>query len=299
MSQQRIFVLGSANMDLVFAVPRLPRAGETLAGGDMALFPGGKGANQAYAAAKLGGRVSLIAAVGDDPFGPKLVSGLAAVGVDISLIEACDVPTGCACICVLPDGENSIVISPGANARLTPAQAISKLQGLTADDYLLAQLETPIETVEAAFVHAKRIGATTILDPAPAMRLSGALLRTVDILTPNRVEAEVLIGSFLDAEHAASRLLALGPRAVVLKLGAAGCFYASDGQRIRAEALAVTPVDTTAAGDVFNAALAVALAEAKSMREAMLFANKAAAISTTRCGAQSSAPSRAEVDTSQ
>jgi ribokinase len=296
MSQRRIFVLGSANMDLVFAVPRLPRAGETLAGGDMAVFPGGKGANQAYAAAKLGGRVSMIAAVGSDSFGPRLVSSLADADVDVSLIETSDAPTGCACIYVLPNGENSIVISPGANARLSPEQATSKLQGLTSGDYLLAQLETPIETVEAAFAHAKRIGATTMLDPTPAMRMPAALLENVDILTPNQIEAEMRIGSFREAEDAATRLLALGPRAVMLKLGATGCFYASGSERISADALAATPIDTTAAGDVFNGALAVALAEGKSIRGAMLFANRAAAISVTRRGAQSSAPTRDEVD---
>jgi ribokinase len=291
-------------MDLVFAVPRLPRAGETLAGADVALFPGGKGANQAYAAAKLGGRVSIIASVGADPFGPKLVSSLASAGVDVSLIEPSDAPTGCACICVLPNGENSIVISPGANARLSPDQAISKLQGITENDFLLAQLETPIETVEAAFAYAKRMGAATILDPAPATRLAALSLEKVDILTPNQTEAAVLLGdaefriaSFDDAEDAAACLLALGPRAIMLKLGEIGCLYASGAERIRAAAGEITPVDTTAAGDVFNAAFAVALAEGKSIREAMHFANTAAGISVTRRGAQSSAPARAEVET--
>lgn len=296
-----IYVLGSANMDLVFALQRLPRAGETLSGGDLQLFPGGKGANQAYAAAKLGGRVALIAAIGSDPFGPKLTASLREAGVDTSLIETSASPTGCACIYVLPNGENSIVISPGANATLLPDTALPKLANLGPADFLLAQLEIPLETVAAAFAHTRRAGATTILDPAPARALPAALLSNVDILTPNQTEAAVLLGdpelrieTFHEAEAAARRLLALGPRAVLMKLGALGSLYVSANTRAHAEAFRVHAIDTTAAGDVFNAALAVALAAAHPIPEALRFANAAAAVSVTRPGAQNSAPTREE-----
>jgi ribokinase len=303
---RRIFVLGSANMDLVFSLDRLPRAGETLAGGDLALFPGGKGANQAYAAAKLGGRVSMIASVGSDAFGSALVSSLAEAGVDTSAIETSRRPTGCACIYVLPGGENSIVISPGANATLTPQAAVSKLQDLAEGDFLLAQLETPLDTVHAALDYARSRGAITILDPAPARLLPPALLESVDILTPNQTEAGVLLGdpnlridNFEDAEKAAARLLALGSRAVLLKLGAAGCLCRGSAGDAQADAFKVTPVDTTAAGDVFNAALAVALAEDMAVPVALRFANAAAAVSVTRPGAQNSAPTRADAERMQ
>ncbi len=304
MNTRRIFVLGSANMDLVFRLDRLPREGETLSGGDLALFSGGKGANQAYAAAKLGGNVVMIAAVGADAFGQTLLSGLSGVGVDTSRIRTSARPTGCACIYVLPDGENSIVISPGANANLDPETALSQLHDIRECDFLLSQLETPLETVQAAFAHAVQRGATTILDPAPARALPSALLSAVSLLTPNQTEAAALlgdsrlsIGTFADAEHAAPQLLSLGTGAVMLKLGAAGCLYSAAGVAgcERVAAFSVNAVDTTAAGDVFNAALAVALSEGGSMALAMRFANAAAAVSVTRPGAQNSAPDRSDV----
>ena len=302
-SDKRIFVLGSANVDFVIPLDRLPREGETLAGGDLTIFPGGKGANQAYAAARLGGNVAMIAAVGLDAFGTELLEKLSAGGVDISLVERSDRPTGCACIYVLPAGRNAIVVSPGANATLDTETAMSKLRSLGEGDFLLAQLETPLETVEAAFAYAKCRGATTVLDPAPARRLPATLLANVDILTPNQTEAGMLLGepqlqieNFEEAEIAARRLLGLGTRAVILKLGDVGSFYSNGSEHVRAKAFQVDPVDTTAAGDEFNAALAVSLAEGASMSLAMRFANAAAAISVTRHGAQSSAPDSAEVE---
>ncbi len=290
-------------MDLVFALDRLPRAGETLSGGDLALFPGGKGANQAYAAAKLGGRVSMIAAVGNDAFGAALKASLAGVGVDIRTVETSSRPTGCACIYVLPNGENSIVISPGANAALTPEAAVAALADIGEGDFLLAQLETPLETVYAGLEIARRRGATAILDPAPARALPAELLRKVDIVTPNQTEAGILLGhpnlpmdKFDDAERAAARLLAFGPRTVLLKLGASGCLCRGAAGDAQAEAFKVNAVDTTAAGDIFNAALAVALAEERPLPLALRFANAAAAVSVTRPGAQNSAPDRADTD---
>ena len=286
-------------MDLVLPVQRLPRAGETLAGGDLALNPGGKGANQAVAAARLGGDVIITASVGADAFGETLLQSLRDSGVNTDRVKTSSRPTGCASIYVMPGGANSIVVSPGANADLDPASAVSALHDLTQHDFLLAQLETPLETVEAAFAYASRIGAMTILDPAPARMLPQSLIANASLITPNQTEAGVLLGdpdlrieTFEQAEWAAARLTAMGFRGVTMKLGSLGCMCSP----LRVAALPVEAVDTTAAGDVFNAALAVALAEGRSMEHAMRFGNAAAALSVTRRGAQNSAPCRADVE---
>jgi ribokinase len=299
-----VMVIGSANMDLVLRVERLARVGETISGGDLALFPGGKGANQACAVGKLGGRVAIIGQVGNDAFGAQLTASLEQAGVDTSRLGISDRPTGCACIYVLPDGENSIVISPGANATVLPENALPKLDLLHEGMYLLSQLEIPMVTIEAAFAKAKAHGAITILDPAPVRPLSPELLRNVDSLTPNQSEAAALLGDpdleirgFREAECVAERILALGPAAVVLKLGSLGCYIAAGQVRAMIPGFKVTAVDTTAAGDVFNGAFAVALAEGEDVLAAARFANAAAAISVTRPGAQSSVPSREEVET--
>jgi ribokinase len=301
-SNSKIIVIGSANMDLVLSVDRLPRAGETIAGGDLALYPGGKGANQACAAGRLGGRVSMIALVGQDAFGDRLIESLQQAGVDTAGVGRSDRATGCASIYVMPNGENSIVISPGANAALDPAAALARLNRTQSGDYLLAQLETPLETVQAAFQAARTARAFTILDPAPARPLPQALLGLVDFLTPNQTEAATILGApdmqirnFQDAAGAATQLLKLGPTGVVLKLGSQGCFVHTPSFVGPVEAFPVNAADTTAAGDVFNGAFAVALAEGKPVAEAARFANAAAAISVTRPGAQSSVPSREEV----
>jgi ribokinase len=290
-------------MDLVLPVPRLPRQGETITGGDLALYPGGKGANQACAAGRLGGRTSMIAQVGRDPFGSKLVDSLESSGVDTSLVGTSARPTGCASIYVLPNGENSIVISPGANATLDPETAISALASLSPGDLLLCQLEVPAETVAAALARARAAGAITILDPAPAQPLPREILSNVDFLTPNQTEAATLLGrpeceprGFDEASQVGSELLTLGPKCVVLKLGSLGCFIADAGVRVLVPAFPVTAVDSTAAGDVFNGAFAVALAEGRAVTDAAVFASAAAAISVTRPGAQSSIPRRGEVE---
>ncbi|MGD0497623.1 MAG: ribokinase [Bryobacteraceae bacterium] len=297
--QGRIVIVGSANMDLVIPVGRLPRAGETLAGGDIALFPGGKGANQACAAARLGGSVVFLGQVGSDPFGSSLRASLQEAGVDTGQVGVAGRPTGCASIYVLPGGENAIVISPGANATLDPETAVGRLEALNHADFVLLQLEIPIETVDAALTWARLRGATTILDPAPARPLPPSLLRKVDFLTPNQLEAAILLGEplreirdFSDAEEAAAGLLALGPSTVVVKLGSLGCLVASGQTRVRIHGFPVAAVDTTAAGDAFNGGLAVALAEGRPPVEAAKFANAAGAIAVTRYGAQASLPSR-------
>ncbi len=299
---RKIFVLGSANMDLVFALSQLPREGETLAAGDLEVLPGGKGANQACAAARLGGRTIMIACVGNDAFGSQLQGSMGEAGVDISRVRQSSRPTGCACIYVLPNGENAIVISPGANASLDAPDAVADLADIGPQDILLTQLETPLETIQAAVRHAKARGAITILDPAPARSLPPGTLDTIDFVTPNQTETATLLGhaystdTLREAAVAAERILGLGPKSVILKLGELGCVFSDGARQLAVEAFRVNAVDTTAAGDVFNGALAVGLMEEMPMADTLRFATAAAAISVTRRGAQPSIPSRAEVE---
>lgn len=298
-----IVVIGSLNADLVQNVDRLPRPGETIVGGALETFSGGKGANQAYAVGRMGGHVSMIGQVGSDGLASFLLESLQAAGVNTELVGVSDRSTGAAVILVLPDGENLIVISPGANASTTPELATEKLNILKKGSFLLAQLEIPIESVEASLAVAKARGATTILDPAPARPLTSELLCQVDFLTPNETETMTLLGESdlsMDDEAAvnlaAGRLLALGPKAVVLKLGSRGCVIATAEDRHKVPGFKVKAVDTTAAGDVFNGAFATALAEGQTAPQAARFANAAAALSVTQPGAQNSVPSRQEVD---
>ncbi|MBN9660464.1 MAG: ribokinase [Acidobacteria bacterium] len=305
MQSSALVVTGSLNMDFVVQVDRLPAPGETTLGGNFQMIPGGKGANQACAAGKLArtGRVRMVGCVGLDPFADHLKASLAAAGVDVSTVRAArQTPTGVALIWVEKSGQNSIVVAPGANAMLAPGDIESAHVAYEGARCALFQLETPLETVEAAMRAGRKAGAQTILDPAPAQRLPDRLLALVDVLTPNESEACILLDraparvTFAEAPEIARALRGLGPKAVVLKLGEQGCFY-SDGEReLAVPGFAVTAVDTTAAGDTFNAGLAVALAEDRTISEALRFANAAAALSVTRLGAQASAPSREEVD---
>ena len=298
----RIFVLGSLNADLVVDVPRPVQPGETLTGGELTIFPGGKGGNQAAAAARLGAEAVMVGQVGRDTFGDFLLDRQRDAGVMTTGVGRCDRASGVALISVFPDGENSIVISPGANAAVTPRLVRERLAGLEAGDFLLCQLEIPLDAVEAGLRLARDRGAVTLLDPAPARPLAPELLALVDYLTPNQTEAAILLdepgletGQVEQALAAASRLRASGTRNVVLKLGRLGCCGLVDGDSFAAKGFAVEAVDTTAAGDTFNAALAVALSEGLVIGSAARFANAAAAISVTRRGAQSSAPTRSEV----
>ena len=298
-----IVVIGSLNADLVQHVDRLPKAGETIVGGNLETFSGGKGANQAFAAGRMGARVSMIGQLGNDSLAALLLASLESAGVSTDLVGKSDCSTGAAVILVLPDGENVIVISPGANATVAPALAKERMDILREGSYLLSQLEIPIESVQESLAVAKGRNATTILDPAPARPLSTDVLRNVDYLTPNETETLALLGEAglsmaddSDLELAARKILALGPKAVVLKLGARGCMIASQRGSIRVPGFKVSAVDTTAAGDVFNGAFATALAEGKDVPDAARFANAAAALSVTRPGAQNSVPSRGEVN---
>jgi len=301
-----LVVVGSLNMDFVVTVERLPAPGETVLGRDFQMIPGGKGANQACAAGKLspgGVAVRMIGRVGSDVFADHLKASLSSAGVDVSSVHAArSQPTGVALIWVDRAGQNSIVVASGANSALAVADVEAMRRVFRGASHALFQLESPLDTVAAALALAREEGLTTILDPAPAQPLARGLLEQVDILTPNESEALVLLGrpaarvSVDDAPALAAALLRLGPRAVILKLGDQGCFYSDGRASYHQPAFPVEARDTTAAGDTFNAALAVALAEGQAIPAALRFANAAAAISVTRMGAQSSAPARAEVD---
>jgi ribokinase len=293
-------------MDFVVRVGRLPAEGETVLGRDFQMIPGGKGANQACAAGRLGaGRVSVKMAgrVGYDLFADHLKASLAAAGVDVAAVHATKAqPTGVALIWVDDAGQNSIVVASGANHAIAAAEMESARGTIAGARFCLFQLETPLEAVRAGLVLAREEAAETMLDPAPAQPLPRELLSLVDILTPNESEALLLLGrrparvSPADAPSLARGLRELGARTVVLKLGDQGCFFDDGYRQAHHPAFPVEVRDSTAAGDTFNAALAVALAEGREVDDALQFANAAAAISVTRVGAQASVPSRSEVD---
>jgi ribokinase len=302
-----VVVVGSLNMDFVVSVDRLPVPGQTVLGSGFQMIPGGKGANQACAAGKLGAggaaAVRLIGRVGYDVFADHLKASLAAAGVDVSAVHATkSQPTGVALIWVDRQGQNSIVVASGANCALAAADVEAMRKVFRGASLALFQLETPLDTVAAALALAREEGLRTMLDPAPAQPLPAALLASVDILTPNENEALMLLGrpparvSPDEAPELADALRKLGPRSAVLKLGDQGSYYCGDTGCFHTPAFPVEVRDSTAAGDTFNAGLAVALAEGQPVERAVLFANAAAAISVTRMGAQASAPTRAEVD---
>ena len=296
-----VVVIGSLNMDLVTVTQRMPQVGETRKGIDFRMIPGGKGANQAVAAARLDAKVTMVGCVGDDYFGNKLQSALATDNVDISLIRTSpDIPTGIASITVDAGGANSIVIVQGANALCSLQDVDAAEKAIRESKAVMLQLEVPIETVEYAARLAAKLGKLVILDPAPAQPLSPELLSMVDILTPNESEAESLTGRKIvdlkSSRLAAADILGGGAKVVLLKLGAQGVLYAKGNQMEHITGMVVETVDTTAAGDAFNAGLAVALAEGRPIFQALKFANVVGALSTTRIGAQTSLPKRAEVE---
>lgn len=298
----KIVVVGSLNMDIVAVSPRLPQPGETVMGTDYLNQPGGKGANQAYAAAKLGGDVAMLGRVGADEHGRRMLANLEAVGCDVAGVQAMEGASGVALIFVSETGQNSIVVVPGANYRYQPADLRMDEHRLADAQYLLLQLEIPLETVTMAARAARRQGARVILDPAPAPQsIPAGLLRAVDIITPNEAEAARLVGSparALNREEArdiARQLRGDGIGIVIIKLGEQGCLLAEGEDATLIPAPRVHAVDTTAAGDVFNAALAVAYCEGASSPDACRFAVHAAALSVTQLGAQRSMPDRVEL----
>lgn len=299
---KRILVLGSLNIDLVQGVPRLPVPGETLEGGALAMFAGGKGANQACAAAKCGGDVRMLGKVGNDVFAGRLLAELRNAGVRTDLVQTSGEPSGTAVIFVLPNGNNSIVISAGANADIPDDFALSAIDNMQEGDILLCQLETPLHAVIAALQAAHNKGMVTVLDPAPARALPDSALAHVSVLTPNQTEAASLLEwqaspeTFEEAAAAARALQSRGGQSVIVKMGAAGCWVADGRNAFRAAGHPVNAVDTTAAGDTFNGAFAAALARGSSMQEAVCFANAAAALSVTRAGAIASIPNLQAVE---
>lgn len=286
---------------MIIKVDRLPQSGETVIGGEFSTTPGGKGANQAVAAARAGGKVTFIARVGKDIFGEMAVEGLRANAINTQyVVKDRNSPSGVALIYVAKNGLNSIAVASGANSRVSPAD-VRKAKGTFPEaDVLLVQLETPLKTVRFAAKLAAANALRVILNPAPAQALPSSLLNGLYLLTPNEIEAELLtsvkVRNEVSAARAAERLLSRGVRNVIITMGAKGAFVAGEPLRRFVPAYRVTAVDATGAGDVFNGALAVAIAEGKTLFEAAVFANAAAAISVTRLGAQPSAPTRKEIE---
>jgi ribokinase len=288
----RIAVVGSINMDLVTMSPRFPLPGETIHGERFLTIPGGKGANQAVAAARLGARVALVGAVGSDAFGRTLRDGLLREGVDLAQVvtrEHCE--SGTASI-VVASGENQIIVVPGANAQVTPAQVEGAQATLAAADVILVQLEIPVETVEATLRLAARLQKPVVLNPAPAQPLASALLAQVRYLTPNQHELATVLGSAPDDDFHA--LMARAPCPVVLTRGSDGAWYREHGNAFHQPGFSVDVVDTTGAGDTFNAALAVYLH--RGLPAAVKLACAAAALSVSRLGAQGGMPAAAETE---
>jgi ribokinase len=300
---KRIVVVGSINLDLVAATDRIPIAGETVRGFSFRTFPGGKGANQAVAAARLGGSVSMIGRLGSDAFGVELRDSLEKSNVNTEAVQSVSGSSGVALITTDPQGENAITVVAGANAYLSPASLDSNIELIRNAGIVLTQLEIPLETVEHLAAITAQEDVPLMLDPAPARALPPSLLKRIEWLTPNETETSVLTGSGPgelsdeEIEDAANALLDRGSRNVILKLGDRGCYLAlSDGSRQLVPAHSVNPVDTTAAGDAFNGAFAVALMNGQGAIEAASWASAVAAISVTRAGAQASMPTATEVD---
>ena len=300
MNAKKIAVIGSTNMDMVVKTTHLPTPGETVLGGSFFMNPGGKGANQAVAVARLGGDAVFITKIGNDIFGKQSAQLFDEEGINTShILSDHTSPSGVALITVDDDGENSIVVASGANANLTPVDVEAVLNKLTDIHIILLQLEIPMETVNFIAGYAAAKGILLIVNPAPANILSPELLKHIDIITPNTKEAEMLTGVKVKnaetAEKAALVLQKKGVKKVIITLGAKGAFVLADGEIALVPANKVEAVDTTAAGDVFNGALAVAIAEGQGIIKAVEFSCLASSLSVTKLGAQSSIPYRNEL----
>jgi ribokinase len=297
-----VTVVGSANMDLIVRSPRIPAVGETILGTDFFMLPGGKGANQAVAAAKVGARVHFVAKLGEDMYGNESLSNFKSVGIDTKYITRTkDAPSGVALINIDDKGRNQIVVIPGANARLSPSDVQSASSAIEQSAVVVAQLEIQLATVQKAAELARKHDTKFILNPAPAQTLPAKLLASVDILTPNETEASLLtdisVTDLDSARKASIKLLECGVKAVIITMGAQGFLLTTSQQNTFVKAVKVNPVDSTAAGDAFTGSLAASLAWGKSLKEASEFANYVAALSVTKVGAQASMPTMKEVET--
>jgi ribokinase len=295
-TRKPIVVVGSINMDLVARTPRIPLAGQTLIGSGFTATPGGKGANQAVAIARLGYPVQMVGAVGEDVFGQALMDNLAEAGVDAAAVARVSGPSGVAPILVADNGENSIIVVQGANGKVDRAYIDHKVALLRSAGMVLCQLELPIETINHTVAMCAEFRVPVMLDPAPAADLPNSLWKNLTWFTPNETEATLYAGNDMSAEDAAKQLLARGLRGVVMKRGGEGAFVAlASGEAKWVQTFQVEAIDTVAAGDCFNGAFAVALLEGSDPFTAARFASASAAISVTRRGAQVSMPSRAQV----
>lgn len=290
-----VVVIGSMNMDYVVNVNKLPKKEETISATSFTTSIGGKGANQAFAAKKLGAEVFMIGAVGNDEAGRRITERMKEENIDTSRIETANVPTGNAMITVEESGSNTIVVYPGANDYVSK-NLIGKNEDLIKEaDFIILQLEIPIESVEYAVKLAKKYNKKVILNPAPAKKIPEGLYEFIDILTPNETELESL-SKEKDIRNGAKLLLDRGVKEVVVTIGDKGCYYLSKEDEFIIDSIEVNAIDTTAAGDSFNGALAVGLCEGKSMKETLKFANTVGALTTTKHGAESSLPNRVDVD---
>lgn len=297
----RIVVVGSINMDLVIRTPRMPLPGETLRGSDFHVIPGGKGANQAVAAARQGGNVTLIGRVGDDDFGRAQQNGLRQEHIDLSSLTVDPhAPTGIAMIMLDEAGQNSIIISPGANGAVTAQHIDAASDAIKQADMLVCQLEIPMDAVIRAIELAHANHVPVLLNPAPVCQIDPALFEYITYLIPNEIEAEALtdipVKDIDSAQAAAEQLQQSGAKTVMITLGGRGVFVAHDGEFYHEEIVPVKVVDTTAAGDAFVGSFAVAMTEGKSVMDAVRFAKHTAALAVTKLGAQSSLPTRCEVE---
>ena len=297
---KKIIVIGSSNVDMVVRTSHLPAPGETILGGEFFMNQGGKGANQAVAIKRLGGNLIFMAKLGNDVLGRQSVGYFKKEGIDtryIALDE--DSASGVALISVDDHAENSIVVASGANMLLNEQDVDKMLEEMCEGDILLMQLEIPLQTVEYAARKAFGKGVKVVLNPAPARSLPKELFRHLYMVTPNRIEAEMLTGIKIandaDVEKVAEEICAMGVKNVIITLGSKGCLIREEGVSYRIDAFKVEPVDTTAAGDTFNGALCVGLSEGMDLKQAAVVASKASSIAVTRMGAQSSIPYREEL----
>lgn len=296
---KKICVIGSLNMDLVVNVDEMPKKGQTLIGGNFKEVPGGKGANQAVAIAKLGGDVSMIGKVGNDGFGQTLINALKANNVKTDYIQIENCSSGVAMITVDKNAENSIVVAPGANFRVLREDIDKCIDSIKQSDIVVVQLETPLDTIKYALQESKQLDKYTILNPAPAVKLDEDIIKNVDLLTPNETELEILSGVKIENEEdiikAAQVMIQKGVKQLIVTLGSKGSLYIDKDNVKFKESYKVDAIDTTAAGDSYTGALSVALSQDKDIEEAMDFASKVGALCVMKEGAQTSLPTIQDV----